>query len=120
MLERTQHTLLVGDQATTFALQMGLLPANLSTPESAGEHAAWLDANCQPNYRRDVSPDPEKFCGPYRAVGTEEAAAHARQSCKRASADIARDNHDTIAMFATDAAGRLFGATSTNGARAKM
>ena len=39
---------------------------------------------------------------------------------KRASEDIRRDNHDTIAMFALDAAGRLFGATSTNGASGKI
>ena len=122
VLERTQHTLLVGDQATAFALQMGLSPgpANLSTPESADEHRLWLDAKCQPNYRRNVSPDPEKSCGPYRATAAAAASEDSRQPFKRASADVARDNHDTIAMFATDAAGRLFGATSTNGARGKI
>lgn len=174
VLERTQHTLLAGDQATRFALEMGLSagPANLSTPESAAQHRTWLEANCQPNYRRNVSPDPEKYCGPYRVSDTPTAAGATgegagtktgtafesgetqrrrhivdsglppapppqkqehqipprqqrrqalRQPFKRASADVnPRDNHDTIAMFATDAAGLLFGATSTNGARGKI
>jgi len=65
VMERTEHTLLVGDQAARFAIEMGLALANLTTPESAAVHAQWRAGNCQPNFRRNVAPDPEKFCGPY-------------------------------------------------------
>ena len=153
VLERTDHTLLVGDQAARFAIEMGLAPANLTTAESAAMHAQWRAGNCQPNFRRNVAPDPGKFCGPYVTDGGDGGGDGAepggggtgaggtgggvssgggggssgggdvlslRRPAKRASGDVTRHNHDTIAMFARDAAGRMFGATSTNGARGKV
>ena len=117
-------------------------------------HATWRAAHCQPNYRRNVVPDPGKFCGPYEpddggsgggvrvgaagggggdrdgggvsvggGGGGGEVSAGApplRRPSKRASPDVSRTNHDTVAMFASDSAGRLYGATSTNGARGKV
>lgn len=130
VLERTQHTLLVGDQAAAFAEQMGLARANLSTPFSEAEHASWMAKDCQPNYRKDVVPDPGKFCGPYRVPSVRADPTNLSRlgsgnsggegGSKRASADVRMDNHDTIAMFASDATGRMFGATSTNGASGKV
>lgn len=50
VLERTQHTLLVGDQATKFAIQMGFKEESLTTRSSKLVWKKWRWANCQPNF----------------------------------------------------------------------
>lgn len=50
VLENTQHTLLVGDQATDFARTMGFQVESLSTPDSEKMYHHWRDRDCQPNF----------------------------------------------------------------------
>lgn len=114
VLHHTRHTLLAGDLATAFALQNGFVEGDLATPASAAACAAWRAADCQPNYRRHVTPDPAGSCGPYapllaKGKGEEQPASAPRQA-----------SHDTIAMVAIDAAGAMAAATSTNGAAHKV
>ena len=75
VLEHTSHTLLAGDQATAFALEMGLEASNLTTPQSRAMWEQWRAGNCQPNFRESVAPDPTRSCGPYAPV-PESAAAN--------------------------------------------
>jgi N4-(beta-N-acetylglucosaminyl)-L-asparaginase len=70
VLERTEHTLLVGHDATNFAISMGQIPTNLSTTASLSKWHNWKAKDCQPNYWRNVVPDPKKSCGPYKVLHT--------------------------------------------------
>lgn len=113
VLEHTEHTLLVGEQASQFAVQMGFSRQNLSSPFSERQFAEWRHGSCQPNYWTDVTPDPRHSCGPYkpnqglgdRFPGRPEVNEH---------------NHDTIGVVALDHAGRLASGTSTNGMNHKI
>lgn len=49
VMENTKHTLLVGDGATQFAVQMGFKETNLSTNYSLNLWNQWK-TNCQPNF----------------------------------------------------------------------
>jgi Asparaginase len=49
VLLHTEHTMLVGDQATEFAHTMGFKTENLTTGHSALLHEIWKRRNCQPN-----------------------------------------------------------------------
>lgn len=77
VLEHTSHTLLVGDQATAFAVEMGFrgllnsalhspTEESLSTPKSQQVWADWKKADCQPNYWVNVTPNSTQSCGPYK------------------------------------------------------
>lgn len=120
VLERTSHTLLVGEMATEFALELGMEEQTLMSNESRALHRSWLEANCQPNYWKNVRPDPRKSCGPYnllKSVANEERSKidpvdHARRPLLV--------GHDTIGMVARDSSGRLASGTSTNGLRYKI
>lgn len=50
VLENTQHTLLVGERATAFAIQMGFKNESLSTAHSNNLWKQWKDNRCQPNF----------------------------------------------------------------------
>lgn len=50
VLENTRHTMLVGDQATDFAVQMGFARQSLVTPYSASIWNDWITNRCQPNF----------------------------------------------------------------------
>jgi len=50
VLEHTGHSLLVGEQATDFALQMGFQREPMSTKRSQEIYKQWKQNNCQPNY----------------------------------------------------------------------
>ena len=57
VLQHTKHTLLVGDQASAFALSMGLPgPTNLSSPESLAKWKSWKENGCQPKFWKNVVP----------------------------------------------------------------
>ncbi len=60
----TKHTMLVGESATQFAIDMGFKEEDLHTQDSLGKWMDWLKNDCQPNFRQNVLPDPEKNCGP--------------------------------------------------------
>ena len=50
VLENTRHSLLVGDLATEFAIQMGFTEETLQTDASKEKWTKWRDNNCQPNF----------------------------------------------------------------------
>lgn len=117
VMEHTTHTLLVGEQATHFAVMMGFPEENLTTPTSAEMHEEWLRNKCQPNFWVKVLPDPTTSCGPYRP---SNASQNTKEYTAREGGNFNQFNHDTIGMIAIDSQGHIAGGTSTNGARNKI
>ncbi|KAK9876636.1 hypothetical protein WA026_014015 [Henosepilachna vigintioctopunctata] len=113
VLEHTEHSILVGDLATKFAKELGYVEESLSTEYSQSIFAKWKTSTCQPNFWKDVTPDPRKNCGPYEKLSNN---------------DIDNDrwiyfdkhNHDTIGMVAIDESGNIVAGTSSNGATHKI
>jgi len=114
-MEHTKHTLLVGELATDFALKMGFPEENLTTDVSIEMHKNWTSQNCQPNFWRNVYPDPTTSCGPYQIDPLQKI-----KLASTSTRAIDRFNHDTIGMVAIDSQGKIAAATSSNGARHKI
>lgn len=117
VLEHTQHSLLVGDLATQFAVSMGFKEESLETNNSHNMWQQWKENDCQPNFWVNVKPDPSKFCGPY-TPDTNITKRHRNDPKHRRV--FSDKNHDTIGMVAIDTAGRIAAGTSTNGAKFKI
>jgi len=109
IMDYSDHSLLVGDQATNFAVEMGFERSDLSTPGSIGRWENWKAANCQPNYRRNVLPDPKTSCGPYSPLDEISGIQN-----------ITTVGHDTIGMVAIDSLNNIASGTSTNGMSYKI
>ncbi|KAI0891828.1 asparaginase-domain-containing protein [Annulohypoxylon nitens] len=120
VLEHTTHTLLAGDFATDFAVQNGFTVENLTTEASATSCAEWHAANCQPNYRINVSPDPSSSCGPYEPVALNSSDEGAYVSELRPRDRGPPEGHDTISMITLHTSGTMAAGTSTNGASRKI
>ncbi|XP_068144759.1 putative N(4)-(beta-N-acetylglucosaminyl)-L-asparaginase GA14866 [Drosophila tropicalis] len=118
VLEHTQHTMLVGSAATEFAQSMGFRAESLMTPQSKEMWQMWIAENCQPNFWRNVFPDPKISCGPYKPKPTP--ITRWKEDRARTEYKIGHDNHDTIGMIAIDADNQIHAGTSTNGARHKI
>ncbi|WVZ86635.1 hypothetical protein U9M48_033387 [Paspalum notatum var. saurae] len=142
VMEYSEHTLLVGEKASAFAISMGLPgPTNLSLAESIEKWEKWRQNNCQPNFRKNVVPSGK--CGPYRPISL--ASVTADDSVKREVEEsqgglcqgwyqsdnsleptmshlkvVNRHNHDTISMAVIDKMGHIAVGTSTNGATFKI
>lgn len=136
VLERTKHSLLVGEMATKFALSFGFKEESLTSNESLRMHEEWLKNDCQPNYWKNVKPDPTKSCGPY------STKSHGDKHFELFPLDYPLENsdyglmieeedftaphkplepgHDTIGMVAIDSSRRIAAGTSTNGLRYKI
>ncbi|XP_073433962.1 N(4)-(beta-N-acetylglucosaminyl)-L-asparaginase isoform X2 [Dendrobates tinctorius] len=115
VMEHTKHTFLVGESASLFAQSMGFVCEDLTTNRSLAVYSKWLDQQCQPNFRRNVIPDPTKFCGPYKPVrGLPEGKTSSPQK------EVDLHSHDTIGMIAVDKNGNIATGTSTNGASHKI
>lgn len=112
VMERTTHTMLVGESASVFAENMGFTAEDLSTNKSRNMFLEWLKGNCQPNYRKNVYPDPSKYCGPYKPSSTHQCSHMRTQANER--------SHDTIGMIAMDQGGHVAAGTSTNGMTHKV
>lgn len=112
VMERTTHTMLVGESASLFAENMGFTAEDLTTNKSRNIFLEWLKGNCQPNYRKNVFPDPSKQCGPYKPCTT------VKDQQTRWHANV--HSHDTIGMIAMDQAGHVAAGTSTNGMTHKV
>ncbi|XP_060782758.1 N(4)-(beta-N-acetylglucosaminyl)-L-asparaginase isoform X2 [Neoarius graeffei] len=112
VMEHTRHSLLVGESASVFAQDMGFRSEDLSTNESMKTFSQWLSQKCQPNYRKNVFPDPSTSCRPYKP------RADVRPMQKR---DLINPrSHDTIGMIVIGQNGQVVVATSTNGASYKV
>ncbi|OQV21403.1 N(4)-(Beta-N-acetylglucosaminyl)-L-asparaginase [Hypsibius exemplaris] len=122
VMERTKHTLLVGELATEFAISMGFKEESLSTPKSKDIWKKWQENQCQPNFRQDVLPDPSQSCGPYSPAAFIKSGTRtiAQSDNKRHPLGIQEQNHDTIGMIAIDEQGHIAAGTSTNGASHKI
>ena len=95
VMEKTPHTILVGEGATRFALEQGFPKTKLLTPDSEAEWHKWLASN---HYKPQANIENRNQ---YLQPGS------------------ARD-HDTIGILARDSAGRLAGACTTSGMAFKM
>ncbi|KAK3317628.1 asparaginase-domain-containing protein [Cercophora scortea] len=120
VLEHTTHSLLVGDQATQFAVENGFHEEELATPESLAKCDAWTAAQCQANYRINVSPDPTTSCGPYFPIPVPSGGDSARYSAMLAASGTGAASHDTISMVVIHTSGAMAAGTSTNGASHKI
>ena len=90
VMEKTPHTMIVGQGARQFAVDQGFPIVNLLTPEA---EAAWRDWLKTANYRPVINIENQR--------GTKY-------------------NHDTIGILACNAEGRLAGACTTSGMAFKM
>ncbi|KAJ9581986.1 hypothetical protein L9F63_003676 [Diploptera punctata] len=130
VLERTQHSFLVGSEATKFALSMGFKNETLETKTSLEMWQKWKENNCQPNFWKsfiyiyiyfffqNVKPDPTKYCGPYKPIDITRNLKLETELVNKF--EFGEKNHDTIGMIAIDTAGRIAAGTSTNGAKFKI
>lgn len=107
VMQHTEHTMLVGDQASIFAISMGLPgPTNLSSEESIEKWMNWKHNKCQPNFRKNVLPVND--CGPYHPKSSMNLKTKACLNTERVGPDESRlchsdlHNHDTIAMAVID------------------
>ncbi|MCL7036511.1 hypothetical protein MKW94_002647 [Papaver nudicaule] len=124
VMQHTRHTFLVGDQASAFAICMGLPgPTDLSSPESKQKWIKWKEEeHCQPNFRKDVIP--VKTCGPYHLKNLL-SHSNLEGTCLgeprlSGSSHIGLHNHNTISMAVIDETGQIAVGTSTNGATFKI
>ncbi|KAL2020293.1 hypothetical protein VTK56DRAFT_8521 [Thermocarpiscus australiensis] len=115
VLRHTQHSLLVGDLATQFAVENGFKEEDLSTPDSRARCEAWRAGNCQVNYRVNVEPDPSTSCGPYRPLPVDDLLL-----ARAVGQDKGAASHDTISMVVLHGSGAMAAGTSTNGASFKV
>ncbi|XP_012090484.1 probable isoaspartyl peptidase/L-asparaginase 3 isoform X2 [Jatropha curcas] len=125
VMQHTEHTLLVGEAASAFAISMGLPgPTNLSSTESMEKWTKWKENHCRPNFWKNVVP--ADSCGPYHPKGTAEfnegefPKINLMGVLEPRSSHVGRHNHDTISMAVIDKMGRVAVGTSTNGATYKI
>ncbi|KAL8167554.1 hypothetical protein V2J09_009053 [Rumex salicifolius] len=120
VMQHTDHTLLVGERASEFAISMGLSgPTDLSSTDSLKKWIRWKQDGCQPNFWKDVLPT--NSCGPYIPKNSNgKCLAHILENTSSASSLINVHNHDTIAMAVYDKMGHVAVGTSTNGATFKI
>lgn len=115
VLEHTDHTMIVGDFATQFALENGFKEEDLTTEKSRAMCEDWRKKGCQPNSRVNVVPDPKNSCGPYTPLG---------DVLRMTPRDVGKDDnargHDTISLIALDKQGNMAAGTSTNGKAYKI
>ncbi|XP_039252181.2 N(4)-(Beta-N-acetylglucosaminyl)-L-asparaginase-like [Styela clava] len=113
VLDNTEHSMLVGELATEFAVQNGFKEESLATNHSTSMWENWKSKQCQPNYHINCIPDPTTSCGPYHP-------ANLQSNSKNKTGNIRPDNHDTIGMIAIDNNGKTAAGTSTNGLNHKI
>ncbi|KAF2883676.1 hypothetical protein ILUMI_22491 [Ignelater luminosus] len=116
VLEHTEHSLLVGDLATKFAVGMGFREEDLSTDKSIQMWKEWKNNKCQPNFWKNVEPNPHGSCGPYKPIS--ENSINFKENWKQPKFNSY--NHDTISMIVIDNQHNVAAGTSTNGAKYKI
>ncbi|XP_065071993.1 N(4)-(Beta-N-acetylglucosaminyl)-L-asparaginase-like [Rhopilema esculentum] len=114
VMEHTTHTILIGEEATQFAIKMGFKEEDLHSQESIAMYKKWKQENCQPNYWKNVTPDPKSNCGPYKPLDRR----YFNEQETRVKVD--KNNHDTIGMIAIDSNGTIAAGASTNGLKFKI
>ncbi|CAG9856801.1 unnamed protein product [Phyllotreta striolata] len=115
VLENTEHSLLAGNLATDFAKSFGFLEESLQTNFSLNQWENWKENNCQPNFWKNVEPNPQKSCGPYKPKENRLSNEILKYPSRYNS-----QNHDTIGMVVISGNGHVVSGTSTNGAKFKI
>lgn len=123
VMKHTKHTLLVGEQASAFAISMGLPgPTNLSSSVSLEKWIKWKENHCQPSFWKNVVP--VDSCGPYHRRDTMSEGTCSKsklmETFEPRSSHIGLHNHDTISLAVIDKMGHIAVGTSTNGATFKI
>ncbi|KAJ8914618.1 hypothetical protein NQ315_015355, partial [Exocentrus adspersus] len=116
VLEHSEHSFLVGNLASDFAYKFDFPDESLETNFSINLWKEWKTNKCQPNYWKNVNPDPKSHCGPYtleNALLTNDVGINARTKFNL-------KNHDTIGMIVISETGHIVAGTSTNGAKFKI
>ena len=111
VLDHSYHSILVGENATNFAIGLGFEQRNLATQSSINKWQAWRENACQPNFWRNMVNSTTR-CGPYQPKLSLDDPPNRAWSNK--------ENHDTIGMIARDRDGNMAVGTSTNGANHKI
>lgn len=121
VLKYTSHSMLVGNQATNFAIEMGFQEETLSTNNSRNIWKNWKQENCQPNYWMNVEPNNNEFCGPYSPISIN-SIYYKNKFNKQSQSDVTYNekNHDTIGMIIIDNDNNVVAGTSTNGLKHKI
>ncbi|VDM60977.1 unnamed protein product [Angiostrongylus costaricensis] len=101
---------------------MGFKEENLSTTFSHNMFLEWRNNSCQPNFWRNVVPDPTKTCGPYHPKNHSHSSSNSYVTSIDSNGWVHRYrfHHDTIGMVVVDSAGSICAGTSSNGARFKL
>ena len=73
---------------------------SLESDKTQKEHDDWVAGNCQPNFWRNVVPDPKQSCGPFEPVSAGNDVIDRSEL-------VNEDNHDTIGMVAFDGNGKV-------------
>lgn len=124
VMKYTKHTLLVGDQATEFALSMGFTKKSLTTNSSWEMWEDWKNNSCQPNFWQNVTPDPTTDCGPYspnKSMYRDDLKlSHNKEQLAGYSSHVNKECHDTIGMVVIDEHENIAAGTTTNGACHKI
>lgn len=95
VMERTPHTMLVGEGARSFAVEQGFEPTNLLTPRAEAAWRDWLTT-------ADYAPRPNSENADWRSMPGGPG------------------NHDTIGLLAIGADQRMAGACTTSGMAFKL
>lgn len=134
VLEYTRHTLLAGDLATRFAIEMGFPEEDISKSAAGdAECEAWRQGGCKGNFRVNVTPDPSINCGPYKPSrnattipgnpptdGQPPELVMGHSEPALSVNDRGGRSHDTISMVAITSSSAMAAGTSTNGATHKV
>jgi N4-(beta-N-acetylglucosaminyl)-L-asparaginase len=125
VMQYTRHSLLAGDLATRFAVEMGVgEEEDLGSEQSRARCEEWRRGGCRGNYRTGVVPDPEAACGPYRpasmSMPMQGRGVGSVGGMGEAEAGDGQMSHDTLSMVVIDREGVMAAGTSTNGAAFKV
>ncbi|XP_022232418.2 L-asparaginase-like protein GA18140 [Drosophila obscura] len=115
VLRYTNHSLLVGEAAASFAEAMGHKKENISTLNTKELLLAWRLANCQPNFWRNVRPLANASCGAFSPLPQEQHQRELRQEYP-----IEQGHYDQVGFLALDIKGYIHAASLSSGARFRI
>lgn len=103
----TKHSILAGELASEFAVEVGFESESLSSDYSQELHREWVRNGCKPNFWKD---DVREMCKQQNGLTADEAS----------NIEFNERNHDTIGQIALQGDGRMAVGMSSNGARHKI
>eukprot|EP00794_Sanderia_malayensis_P005437 gene5437-6116_t len=93
---------------------MGFKEEDLHSKESIEMYQHWKSAKCQPNFWKNVHPDPTTTCGPYKPIKKSSEVGN------EPNIHVDSNNHDTIGMIVIDTNGTIAAGATTNGLKFKI